>query len=270
MNPVLFRIGPLPISSFGLLLLVAFWVGIAMTRRRSPAAGVDSGAMLDLALYMIIAGIICGRIGYVLANFATFSQDWRAALAIWRDGGLTFYGAVVGGVWVAWLYTRPRGLSTAALLDAATPGLAVGYGVGMIGALLHSTPQNPLIMGKPSGVPWAVQVGFERVHPTQIYLLIAAVAIYLVLRAQRETPRGGPFLTFLLLQGVSRFVVEFFVQSPMVLGPLTKAQVASGIVALLALIGLVGAARRGQPAVPPPGESAGPVVQPPLPPPPPA
>jgi phosphatidylglycerol:prolipoprotein diacylglycerol transferase len=266
MNPVLFRIGPLPISSFGLLLLVAFWVGIAMTRRRSPAVGVESGAMLDLALYMIIAGIICGRIGYVLVNFGTFAQDWRAALAIWRDGGLTFYGALAGGVWVAWLYTRPRGLSTAGLLDAAAPGLAVGYGVGMIGALLHSTPQNPLIMGKPTGVPWAVQVGFERVHPTQIYLLLAAVAIYLVLRAQREVPRGGPFLTFLLLQGVSRFVVEFFVQSPLVLGPLTKAQVASGIVAILALAGLVVAARRHQRAIQPPAEGTGQAVPPPLPP----
>ena len=248
MNPVLFRIGPLPISSFGLFLLLAFWLGISMTRRRSPAIGVDANAMLDLSLYMIIAGIIGGRLGYVLVNFPTFAQDWRTALAIWRDGGLTLYGALAGGMWVAWLYTRVRQASTLALLDVAAPGLALGYAVGMVGALMHSTAQNPLIMGKPTGVPWAVEIGFERVHPTQMYLLIAGVAIYVVLRAQRDPARGVPFFTFLFLQALSRFVVEFFVQSRQVLGPLTLAQAASGVVALLALAGLFAVVRRHQAA----------------------
>jgi len=252
-NPVLFRIGPLPISSFGLLLLLAFWLGISMTRRRSSAIGIDANAMLDLALYMIIAGILFGRIGYVLLNLGQFTGDPWDVLRIWRDGGLTFYGALLGGMWVAWLYTRGRGISTAALLDVTAPGLALGYAVGMIGALLHSTPQNPLIMGKATGVPWAVEIGFERVHPTQIYLLIAGVAIYFILRAQRDPARGVPFLTFLLLQGISRFVVEFFVQSPLVLGPLTKAQIAGGVVAILSLVGLFAAVRRHQASVLPAG-----------------
>ncbi len=265
MNPVLFRIGPLPISSFGLLLLLAFWLGISMTRRRSPAIGIDANAMLDLSLYMIIAGIVFGRIGYVLVNFATFAADWRTALTIWRDGGLTFYGALAGGVWVAWLYTQrlsaqsagtaaaPGRISTIQVLDVAAPGLALGYAVGMIGALLHSTPQKQLIMGKPTGVPWALEIGFERIHPTQIYLAIAGLAIYLVLRAQRDPARGVPFLTFLFLVSLSRFVVEFFVQSDLILGPLTMAQVASGAVALGALVGLFAVVRRHQTSMLPAG-----------------
>jgi phosphatidylglycerol:prolipoprotein diacylglycerol transferase len=261
MMPVLGRLFGLPISSFGLLLLLAFALGIAMTRRRSPAVGIDSNVMLDLSLYMIIAGIIFGRLGYVVVNFSTFAQDWGNALAIWRDGGLTFYGALLGGTWVAWLYTRPRRLSTLALLDAATPGLALGYGIGMLGALLHSTPQNPLLMGKPTGVPWAVEVGFERIHPTQIYLLIAAVAIYYILRGQREPVRGAPFFTFLFLLAVSRFVVEFFVQSPLVLGPLTMAQVANGVAALVGLVGLFLVVRRSA-AVPAPGAAGDPAAPP--------
>lgn len=250
MNPVVFRIGALPISSFGLLLLLAFWLGISMTRRRSPAIGIDSNTMLDLALYMIIAGIIAGRLGYVLVNISNFATSPLAAVTIWRDGGLTFYGALAGGALVAWLFARGRRVAPAALLDAATPGLALGYAVGMIGALLHSTAQNPLMMGKPTGVPWAVEIGFERVHPTQIYLAIAGLAIFYVLRAQREAPRGVPFFTFLFLQAVSRFVVEFFVQSRLVVGPLTLAQVASGAVALLALVALAVLARRPQEAPP--------------------
>src|SRR3972149_8477200 len=101
-----------------------------MTRRRSSAIGIDANAMLDLALYMIIAGILFGRIGYVLLNLGQFTGDPWDVLRIWRDGGLTFYGALLGGIWGAWLYTRGRRLSTAALLDLTSSGRAPGDGGG--------------------------------------------------------------------------------------------------------------------------------------------
>ncbi|MBI3976122.1 MAG: prolipoprotein diacylglyceryl transferase [Armatimonadetes bacterium] len=241
MSPVLFRIGPLPISSFGLFLLLAFWLGISMARRRSPALGIDANAMLDLALYMIIAGIVGGRIGYVLVNLATFTKAPITIITIWRDAGLTFYGAVAGGALVAWLYARSRRISTARLLDVTAPGLAAGYAVAMVGALLHG-----LFRGKPSGVPWHImlQNDIEARHPTQIYLLIAALGIYLVLRRQREAAPGVAILTFLFLHAVSRFVVEFFVESPLVLGPLTLAQAAAVVVGVLSLAGLLLLPRR--------------------------
>ncbi|HEV8340637.1 MAG TPA: prolipoprotein diacylglyceryl transferase [bacterium] len=245
MKPVLFNIGPLPISAFGLFLLLAFWLGISMARRRSGAVGIDSNTMLDVALYMIIAGIVGGRIGYVLVNLPAFaaqvSTDPLAPLKIWKDAGLTFYGALAGATAVAWLYARARRLSLARFLDAITPGLAAGYAVAMIGALLHG-----LFRGKPSGVPWHVRMlpDFELRHPTQIYLLIAALGIYVVVRRQREAAPGAVVLIFLFLHAVSRFVVEFFVESPLLLGPLTMAQVAAAVVGLLSLAGLLLVARR--------------------------
>lgn len=245
MKPVLFNIGPLPISAFGLFLLLAFWLGISMARRRSGALGIDPNTMLDLALYMIIAGIVGGRIGYVLVNLPAFAKqfptDPLAPLKIWRDAGLTFYGALAGGALVAWLYARARRLSVARFLDAITPGLAAGYAVAMIGALLHG-----LFRGKPSGVPWRVmmQNDLEGRHPTQIYLLIAALGIYMVVRRQRDPAPGAVFLIFLFLHAVSRFVVEFFVESPLVLGPLTLAQAAAVVVGVVSLAGLLVVGRR--------------------------
>ncbi len=241
MKPVLFNIGPLPISAFGLFLLLAFWLGISMARRRSAAASVDPNTMLDLALYMIIAGIIGGRIGYVLVNLQTFAKAPVTTLTIWRDAGLTFYGALAGGALLAWLYARSRRISVARFLDVTTPGLAAGYAVAMIGALLHG-----LFRGKPSGVPWQVmmQNDLEARHPTQIYLLIAALGIYLVVRRQRGAAPGAVLLIFLFLHAVSRFVVEFFVESPLVFGPLTLAQVAAAAVGVLSLAGLILIGRR--------------------------
>lgn len=247
MNPELFRLGPLSVSSLGVVLLIAFWIGISMARRRSAAAGVTSDAMLDLGLYMIIAGIIGGLLALMLLHLQVVTTDPAAIIKLWRSPGPPFYGALTSAVLVAWVYARARDLSLSRLLDAFTPGLTVGYAVGMFGVWLGSTLDTPLLMGRPTGVPWASVVGFERVHPTQIYLLVAAVGIYIVLRAQRHPAAGVAFLTFLLLQGISRFVVDVFVQSVPLVGPLTAAQVGSGIVALAGLGGLVWAARRSPP-----------------------
>src|SRR2546429_7932911 len=98
MRPILFQIGPFPISSFGLFLLLAFVVGIALSRRRAAPLGIDPSQMLDIALYMIIGGIVVGRLGYVVGNLPPFLQQPVRVVTIWLGSVLGFYGALhVGG-----------------------------------------------------------------------------------------------------------------------------------------------------------------------------
>lgn len=247
MKPILVQLGPFPISSFGLFLLFAFLVGIAVARRRGQSVGVEPSQMLDIALYMIIGGIVVGRIGYALVNFPMFAKSPASILTIWRDSGLTFYGALAGGLIVGALYARSRHVPLRRFVDVFAPALALGYAVAMIGALLHG-----LYIGKPTGVPWAVQMFLDRRHPTQIYLLIASLGTYLVLRAQeRQTSAAGVlFFLWLFLHALTRVAVEFFVEAPPVLGLLTLAQVVNIVLAVLAVIGLVVSSRRPVPEVP--------------------
>ncbi len=241
MRPILVHLGRFPISSFGLFLLLAFFVGIAVARRRGQAVGIDPAQMLDIALYMIIGGILVGRLGYALVNYQLFVHSPFSILTIWNDSGLTFYGALVGGLVVAAFYARYRQTALRRLLDVFAPALAVGYAVAMIGALLHG-----LYPGKPTGVPWSVYMFLDHRHPTQIYLLLASLGIYAVLRAQerQETAPGVLFFLWLLLYALARVAVEVFVESPPVLGPLTMAQVANIVAGVVALIGLALSTRR--------------------------
>ncbi len=250
MRPILFSVGPIPITSFGVFLLLAFALGIAIARRRGQALGIAPAAMLDLGLYMIIGGIVVGRLGYVLVNLPVFLQAPRAILAIWQDAGMTLYGSLLGALLVAALYVRSQRVPLARLLDVFAPALAWGYAVGMIGALLAG-----LYLGTPTAVPWAVDYvrGTSR-HPTQLYLLIASLGTYLVLRSQerRGAPPGVLFSLWLLLFALARTVVEVFVESPPVLGPLTLAQVVNIVAALVALLALTLFARRPSPDTEPP------------------
>ena len=236
MRPILFQIGPFPISSFGLFLLLAFVVSIALARRRAAPLGIDPSHMLDIALYMIIGGIVVGRLGYVVANLPTFVQEPVRIVTIWQDSGLAFYGALLGGGAVAALYARSRQILLRRFLDVFAPPLAAGYAVAMIGALLHG-----LYLGRPTTVPWAVQMVFEQRHPAPMYLLIASVGTYIVLRFQehRTTGAGTLFFLWLTLHALTRVAVEFFVESPAVVGPLTLAQAANVLAAAAGIVGLV-------------------------------
>src|SRR3970040_1885008 len=175
MKPILVKLGPFPISSFGLFLLFAFLVGIVVARRRGARLGIDPSRMLDMALYMIIGGIVAGRLGFVAANWPAFAAAPGTIFTIWKDSGVTFFGALVGARTVGALYARSLGMPLRAYLDIFAPALALGYAVAMVGALLHG-----LYIGRPTGVPLGVQVVLDRLHPTQIYLLLASLGTFAV------------------------------------------------------------------------------------------
>src|SRR2546426_2334974 len=144
MKPILFQIGPFPISSFGLFLLLAFVVSIALARRRAAPLGIDPSERLDIALYMIIGGIVVGRLGYVVANLPPFVQEPVRIVTIWQDSGLAFYGALLGGGAVAALYARSRQILLRRFLDVFAPPLAAGYPAADIPGLLPRLyPRRP-------------------------------------------------------------------------------------------------------------------------------
>lgn len=242
MKPILVQIGWFKISSLGVFLLLAFLVGIAVARRRGQRLGIDPSRMLDLSLWMIIGGIVVGRLGYAIANWPTFADSPLSIVTIWRDAGLTFYGALIGGLLVA-RYARARTIPMRQFMDVFAPALALAYAVAMIGALLHG-----LYLGRATDVPWKVTMPLvlDPRHPTQIYLLLASLGTYQVLRVQerQSPPPGVLFFLWLLLFSLARVAVEFLVESATVLGPLTLAQVVNVAAAVVALIGLFISARR--------------------------
>ena len=265
MRPVLFQIptpfGTFPVSSFGVFLLLAFIVAITVTRARTRRLGWDPGEVVDLSLYAIIGGIIGARIGYVLVNLNEFLVTPARVAMIWVDAGLTFYGALIGGALVAWMYGRGRGWRLGQIADAAAPGLALGYAIAMIGALFYG-----LNYGRAAHVPWAVMLFGEPRHPTQLYLsAVALVVCGILLVAGRGTPGSGRvFWLFVLLMAVGRVGIEVFMDSARILGRLTLAQVVNLPVAVLAAVMwfVSGRSLPGEDAVAPRMPSAEPIAPP--------
>jgi phosphatidylglycerol:prolipoprotein diacylglycerol transferase len=158
--------------------------------------------------------------------------------------GFAWFGGLVAGIIALLWQGRGAGLSKLGMLDLAAPAAAVGYGVGRLGCLTSGDGDY----GIPTSLPWGMSFPnglvptTQRVHPTPIYELIAALLIAWIIwrRGEPEAARPAGEITgdYLILSGIARFLVEFIRINPRIYWGMSNAQVASigSVVAGVALV----------------------------------
>jgi len=260
MHSVLFRIGPIPIRAYGLMLCIGFAVGLYRTLRASRRTSIKPEHVLDVALYGVIAGVVAAHLSSILLDLPYYWRNPSEILGLWSGvlsasgglRGLSFHGGLIGAAGVTLLYARRKGIRFLEIADLCSPALALGYGITRIGCFL-----NGCCYGVPTGLPWAVRFPFDPVsgeltlpsHPTQLYAAAAGILMYFALVAVEKRRRfaGHVFLSYLLLYSVYRFLIEFLrrgVTAEIAFAWITEAQLASLVVLAVALPLLVRGLRR--------------------------
>jgi phosphatidylglycerol:prolipoprotein diacylglycerol transferase len=251
MHPILFEIGGWPVYSYGVLLALAYLLGLQLAVVRARRRGLDGAKIMDFGIYLIIAALVGAKAMLLIVDFDYFRQQPREILSIVRAGGV-FYGGLIAAFLVGLWLVRRYQLPVWTTADLIAPGIALGHVVGRLGCLLAGC-----CYGTPTDVPWgitftdpaaAANVGTPLgtpLHPTQIYDAGAEllILIFLLVTERRGHQFAGrTFWTYMVLYGVARFIVEFFRGDPrgMVFG-LSTSQFVSllivpiGIVMLLRL-----------------------------------
>ncbi len=240
MYPVLFRVGSIEITSFGVLVALGALVGLWLLRLELRRAGLPESAA-DAGLAGVAGGLVGAKLLWV---FEHLGREPFADLLLSR-AGLSWFGGLAGGVFAGlWLMHRRR-LDPLAVLAAATPGLAIGHAIGRIGCFLVGDDY-----GRPTDLPWAIAFpdGLPPtsvpVHPTQLYEAAALVPIALLLRRWRAHGRPNRFVfgAYLTLTGGARFLVELVRVNEPILGALTVAGL-SALAAVAVGIALVATTR---------------------------
>lgn len=212
MHPILFKIGPLTLHTYGFFVALGFLLALTWTQRESLRRGLDPEIFHDLFFYVVISALVGARIFYVALNFSYFRQEPLAALRLW-EGGLVFYGGFIAAVpvfiWRIRRWQRPA----LEILDVAAPALVLAQAVGRMGCLSAGC-----CYGKACSLPWAITFSSPishallhcPLHPTQIYHSIADLAIFvtLVILSRRPHRRGTLVVAYMLLYGILRFTVE--------------------------------------------------------------
>jgi phosphatidylglycerol:prolipoprotein diacylglycerol transferase len=214
--------GPFTLHTYGVLLAVAFLAGLWVASRQAKRAGLDANRITDMAVWVLIAGLLGAKALLVAVDWSYYGRNPRDVLSVFQSGGV-FYGGLVAGILVAWWYARRYKLPGWQTADVLAPGVMLGQAIGRLGCFSAGC-----CWGKPTPLPWAVtftdvyaarQVGTPMdtpLHPSQLYESFAAFLIFLVLLwvAPRKRFHGQVALVYVALYSAVRFGLEFLRGDP--------------------------------------------------------
>lgn len=203
-----FHLGPITIQAWGLMVALGFMVGILLILWQVKQAGFKTEKILDLVLWVFIASMVGARVFYVIVFWQDFAGQWLEALKIW-NGGMVFYGGLLFAIAVFIWFARRHRMNIWRLSDWAAPALALGTAIGRVGC--HLIQDHP---GKITTFPLAIMVNGELRHETALYLVFSNLIIFsflwLWLRKSQKLPVGALFYIYLIWEGITRFVIDFF------------------------------------------------------------
>ncbi len=144
---------------------------------------------------------------------------------IW-NGGIVFYGSILGGVVGFEIYRRLHPFPVRPMMDAIAPALAIGIAFGRVGCFL-----NGCCYGDVCNLPWAVTFPQKSspwyhqldlglistdalrslpIHPTQLYSALDGLVLLFLLSAYYpRRKRDGEVMALLMVTyPVTRFLIE--------------------------------------------------------------
>jgi phosphatidylglycerol---prolipoprotein diacylglyceryl transferase len=237
------ELGPFTLHTYGVLLAVAFLVGLWVAYWQAKKAGLDAGRIADMAVYVLIAGLVGARLMLLAVDYKYYVNNPRELVSMLQSGGV-FYGGLLGGLAVALYFARRYALPVWATADVLAPGVVIGQSIGRLGCLAAGC-----CWGRPADVPWAVTFTDEytryvgtpldiRLHPSQVYESLATFLIFAVLvwMAPRKRFHGQVVIAYVVLYSVARFILEYFRGDAGrgFIGPLSTSQAVAIVLVLLA------------------------------------
>ncbi len=224
MYPELFRIPyfDFPISTFGIMLVIAFLVGLWIATKGLEEQGIDTEPLSTVFLYVMVGGVDGSKLYFAVDMWFREGQPFLSYLL--SRGGITWYGGLIGGATLGAIGARIHGIDVWILTNCAAPACAIGQALGRVGCFLVGDDY-----GRASDLPWAVAFPqgapptFDTVHPTQLYEVLWLVPVAAFLWRRR---RKSPFLfgEYIALNGFGRLFIEELRVNPKVALDLTEPQ----------------------------------------------
>lgn len=239
MYPILFRIGDFTVTSYGVMLVIAFIASGLVVASEWKRRGWDPSAAQDVVLAAMVGGIVGSKLYWALDHWTLLTADPVGTL--FGRAGLTYLGGLVGGIFAVMALLAWRAYPLGKAIDSCALAIPVGNMLGRVGCFLVGDDY-----GRPTDLPWGVAFPegspptTEPVHPTQIYEILMTLPLFGFLwwQRKRDLPDFFLFWEFCFLYGVQRFVVEVFRINPRLALGLSAAQWLSAAMVVLGLGGM--------------------------------
>ena len=229
-NRVAFELFGWPVYWYGLLIALALLLCMVLAIRQAPRFGLKADDITDTFIAIIPLMIIMARLYYVVLEWDYYATDWRRIFNT-RDGGLAFYGGIIGGIIAVLIIRKIKHVKLSSLFDFLVVYIPLGQAIGRWGNFF-----NQEAFGNNTSLPWGMYSNQTEhylsrithisgldpslpVHPTFFYEFVANMIIFVfLLRIRRKSKL--PFETtlwYFLLYGFVRFFVESIRTDPLMI-----------------------------------------------------
>ncbi len=206
MHPIIFKLGPITIYSYGLMLFIAVFVAINLLVKEAKRKGYNEDFIFNLGAIILISGIIGSRLLYLLLNLEFYIKNPKEIVML-HHGGLAIFGGIVVAIIITFMFANSKKYSFLDIADLVIPYVVLGESIGRIGCLL-----NGCCYGAPCKFGLYFPVHSAILIPTQLISSLILLILYVILRLKQEKPHfnGAVFVNYLLCYSVYRFLIEFF------------------------------------------------------------
>lgn len=188
-----------------ILLVIAAWLGLTLAEKRAEHHGITKDDLNNITFYGLIAFVVGGRITYALQNLPAFTKSPLGVFSINPELFDPLGGMLIAFI-TAVIYGQRKQIQFWNALDTLTPFFAIitiGLGLSHLAA--------GTAYGKPTDLPWAIDLWNESRHPTQIYAVLASLlTLFLLLRLKRIPRPGLLFLAFAALTAFWQLIILAF------------------------------------------------------------
>src|SRR4051794_31928025 len=209
------HLGPLPLHAYGLMLAIGVLVAAWVAEKRWAKWGNDPKEIGQIAIPVVIGGVIGARVYHLFTGYKWSEGGVVGAFEIWK-GGLSIWGAVLGGAIAVVIIGRRHRLDVLRLMDAIAPGVVLAQAIGRWGNYF-----NQELFGRPSSLPWTLEIspshrptGYEKFttfQPTFLYESLWCLAVFgILLWAEKRFrfKRGQTFALYVALYTFGRVWFE--------------------------------------------------------------
>lgn len=211
-DPVFLDLGFIKIYWYGMMYLLSFVVIYLIAIFRKNYLTLSDKKINDLIFYCFIAGIIGGRLGYLIFyNTLDFISE-PLSFFYFQNGGMSFHGGIIGVILAMYIFALKNNKNIFEISDFIVTLAPIGIFFGRIGNYI-----NAELWGKTTTSIFGVygpdvNNNWEVRHPTQLYeAFLEGFVIFVILWVYTKKPRKimSASAIFLILYGFFRFIIEF-------------------------------------------------------------
>ena len=235
---VAFSIFGFKVFWYGIIIASALLLSLFLALRCCESFGIKKDDFVDFMIVAVPSAVVMARLYYVIFKWEDFAGDLGKILNI-RTGGLAIYGAVIGSIVSAYIFTKVKKYNTFKFFDFAVVYLPLGQAIGRWGNFF-----NQEAFGTNTSLPWGMKSqiiseelsvirkaaesardsGFSfpnmdfnlkldplgAVHPTFLYESLLNLLLFFFLLHMRKNKKfdGEVFALYMLGYGFIRFFIE--------------------------------------------------------------